>query len=270
MLSSRLPESEGCAAMMRESTRIQYVIATCALLAGGVLDGCVDRPQTQSAPAQAVPPVTSATPPSSAPPAPTPSATPTTPAESATPAAPSTPTTSAPPPTTSAPKGSAAPKPTVPAVSKGQPVTPPKTASTPPKAAVPSATSPAPNNTPAPASAASTAAAPKPAAQPPAAPAAPPLDLTSLEQRLRDTKAIGVFTKLSLKNQVDDLLGQFRAFHKQQSAAALPTLRQKYDLLLLKVLSLLQDGDPPLATAISSSREAIWGILTDPVKFAKI
>ena len=285
MLSSKLPES-GCAAMMRESTRIPYVIATCALLAGVVLDGCADRPRTQSAPAQAVPPAAPATPQPSSPAAPTPSSTPTTPAvptppatsavpaRPAAPATPAAPTAQTPgaasPPTASEPNGSVAPKPTAPPVSKGQPTTPPKTGSTPPKPAAPSATSPAPNGTPAPPSAASTAAAPKPAAQPAAAPTAPALDLTSLEQRLRDTKAIGVFTKLSLKNQVDDLLGQFRTFHKQQSTSALPALRQKYDLLLLKVLSLLQDGDPPLAAAISSSREAIWGILTDPVKFAKI
>jgi hypothetical protein len=100
--------------------------------------------------------------------------------------------------------------------------------------------------------------------------APPPLDLGSLEERLKDTRAIGLFTKLSLKNQVDDLLNQFRAFHKKQATTTLGELRQKYDLLLLKVLSLLQDGDPPLASAISSSREAIWGILTDPEKFAKI
>jgi hypothetical protein len=86
------------------------------------------------------------------------------------------------------------------------------------------------------------------------------LDLASLEQRLRDTHAIGVFTKLSLKNQVDDLLDEFRAAE----------LRQRYDLLLLKVLTLLQDSDPPLASAISASREAIWGILTDREKFQKI
>ena len=42
----------------------------------------------------------------------------------------------------------------------------------------------------------------------------PPLDLASLEQRLKDTKAIGVLTKISLKNQVDDLLSQFRAFYQ--------------------------------------------------------
>jgi hypothetical protein len=101
-------------------------------------------------------------------------------------------------------------------------------------------------------------------------PVAPALDLTSLEQRLRDTRAIGLFTKLSLKNQVDDLLQQFRAFHSGQSKTMLTELRQKYELLLLKVVSLLQDGDPPLAAAVSSSREAIWGILTDPEKFSKI
>jgi hypothetical protein len=79
-----------------------------------------------------------------------------------------------------------------------------------------------------------------------------------------------VFTKLSLKNQVDDLLSQFRAFHTRKTAIPLSELRQRYDLLLLKVLSLLQNGDPPLASAISSSREALWGILSDPQKFAKL
>ena len=44
-------------------------------------------------------------------------------------------------------------------------------------------------------------AAPTPAKQAP-----PPLDLKSLETRLKETEAIGVFTKLALKNQIDDLL----------------------------------------------------------------
>lgn len=96
------------------------------------------------------------------------------------------------------------------------------------------------------------------------------MDLVALEQRLRDTRAIGVFTKLSLKNQVDDLLGRFRDFYNKKSAATLSELRQRYDLLLLKVLSVLQDGDPALAAAISTSREAIWGILADPQKFSKL
>jgi hypothetical protein len=101
-------------------------------------------------------------------------------------------------------------------------------------------------------------------------PAAPTLDLTALEQRLRDTHAIGLFTKLSLKNQVDDLLDEFRAHHRGQANPPLTALRQRYDLLLMKVLTLLQDGDPPLASAINSSREAIWSLLNDPAKLTAI
>jgi hypothetical protein len=128
----------------------------------------------------------------------------------------------------------------------------------------------------APAPEAQTPAAPTPAAPPSAAPPAAPsakaatLDLGTLEKRLRDTKAIGVFTKLSLKNQVDDLLEQFREFHKLRDQSMLTKLRQTYDLLLLKVLSLLQDGDPALARDVSSSREALWGILVDPDKFKNL
>ena len=96
------------------------------------------------------------------------------------------------------------------------------------------------------------------------------LDLNALEQRLRDTHAIGVFTKLSLKNQVDDLLAQFKAFYRGQSQLSLAQLRQNYEVLLLKVVSVLQDGDPALAGAVSSSREAIWSVLQDPKKFATI
>jgi len=101
-------------------------------------------------------------------------------------------------------------------------------------------------------------------------PGAPPLDLTALETRLKETKAIGVFTKIALKNQVDDLLNQFRAHYQGRINTTLPELRQSYDRLLLKVLTLLQDGDPELARAVVASREAIWGILADPAKFATL
>lgn len=113
------------------------------------------------------------------------------------------------------------------------------------------------------------------AATPPAAIATKPapvatLDLKSLEQQLKDTKAIGVMTKLSIKNQVDDLLDQFRAYYQGKLNSPLAELRRSYDLLVMKVLTLLQDGDQALAKALASSREAIWGILSDREKFAKI
>lgn len=109
-----------------------------------------------------------------------------------------------------------------------------------------------------------------PAATPANPGAASPLDLKSLETRLKETRAIGVFTKIALKNQVDALLDQFRAYYQGRLKVTLPQLRRSYDLLLLKVLALLQDADPPLASAIASSRESIWGVLSNPAKFAAV
>lgn len=108
----------------------------------------------------------------------------------------------------------------------------------------------------------------KPAAAP--ARAASTLDLDALEQRLKDTDAIGVFTKIALKNQVDDLLKQIKAYHESNGKPALAQLRQSYDQLLLKVNDVLKNGDPSLASEIMGSREAIWSVLSDPVKFAKL
>jgi hypothetical protein len=114
------------------------------------------------------------------------------------------------------------------------------------------------------------ARAPTPAPPPVAPPAPPALDLNALKEQLKETKAIGVFTKITLKNQVDDLLDQFRDYYQGRAKVTLAELRRSYDLLLMKVLSLLQDADRKLASAIVSSRETIWGMLADPKKFATL
>jgi hypothetical protein len=116
--------------------------------------------------------------------------------------------------------------------------------------------------------------APKPAASPVAAPPAPvaplTLDLNALKERLKQTKAIGIFTKIALKNQVDDLLEQFSEYYEGKGKLTMTDLRRSYNLLMMKVLSLLQDADQTLASAIVSSREAIWGLLADPKTFATL
>ena len=119
---------------------------------------------------------------------------------------------------------------------------------------------------------ASTAAKPGPhAAAATSTPVAPPaLDLAALKEQLKETKAIGVFTKITLRNQVDDLLQQFRDYYQGKAKITMAQLRRSYDLLLMKVLSLLQDADQKLAAAIVFSREAIWGLLADPKKFATL
>jgi hypothetical protein len=177
-------------------------------------------------------------------------------------------------PSTGTPASSAAvtPAPAGPAASAnpapGVASPPPPAPSTPVRANTGTAThAPVPKR-PAPAPAAPGRAAASPA---PATSAAPPaLDLASLEGRLRDTHAIGVFTKLSLKNQVDDLLAQFRAFYAGQDGLTLAGLRHSYELLLMKVVTLLEDADPGLASAVSASREAIWAILSDRNRFKSL
>ncbi len=106
------------------------------------------------------------------------------------------------------------------------------------------------------------------ASAPGAAP--PPLDLKMLTERLKETKAIGFFTKITLRNQVDDLLDRFREYYQGKVTLTMSDLRQSYDLLLMKVLSLLQDADQKLASDIVSSREAIWDLLADAKTFATL
>ena len=111
------------------------------------------------------------------------------------------------------------------------------------------------------------AQAPKPSAPPSASVT---LDLNALKKQLKETKAIGLFTKIALKNQVDDLLDQFRKYYQGKAKIEMMELRRSYNLLMMKVLSLLQDKDQKLASAIVASREAIWGLLSDPKKFANL
>ena len=94
--------------------------------------------------------------------------------------------------------------------------------------------------------------------------------MNKLKVELKNTKAIGLFSKLTLKNQMDDLLDDVRKYHQGQSAVRLADLRRSYELLVMKVLSLVQDDDRKLAAEIVSSREAIWAMLADPKQFSKL
>jgi hypothetical protein len=183
----------------------------------------------------------------------------------------------APGPAAAAPTATAAPAAAAAAAAPGlaEPVTPRAPSKAPskevgiakaaPPAAKPVAKAPAPSAPPAPDAPASTGASVTPPS-----PAKPPLDLNALEARLRATDAIGMFTKIALKNQVEDLLDQFRDFYAGKVKTSLADLRPPYDRLLLKVLALLQDEDPDLARAIVDSREPMWSILADPARFATL
>lgn len=109
--------------------------------------------------------------------------------------------------------------------------------------------------------------------EPEDAPASQPLtaiSLEELEERLVDTDAIGFFTKLELKSQLDDLTERFREFHEASDADELPRLREEFNGLLLKLLTLLQDEDPDLHRDLVRAKPQIWRTFSDPVQFAKL
>jgi len=152
--------------------------------------------------------------------------------------------------------GSARPEPEPAAPGPAVPATPPDAPS-------------APEAPRAPASPPSVPPAGSPAPAAPEEPAPPPLGLEELERRLKETRAIGVFTKLALKGDIDDLLAALRAHH-ERGEHTLAKLRERFDVLVMKVLSLLQDDDPGLAAAVARSREGLWNLLADPREFARV
>jgi hypothetical protein len=107
-----------------------------------------------------------------------------------------------------------------------------------------------------------------PAAQSHSTSGAHEMDLQELEKRVRATRAISVFQKLELQQEVNELLARFRQVHSGQTSE-ISTLRRPYERLIASIQSRL-GRDPQLAGEISASREAIWGVLTDRTKFASI
>ena len=163
------------------------------------------------------------------------------------------------------------PSASAPAAEPAAPATPPAKPAPPTATAKPAPTKPAtPAPTAKPATPPAQAAAKPTTTAPRATSPNPTLDLTALKEQLKSTKAIGLMTKLTLKNQVDDLLDGFRDLYAGKGKSTMPQLRQSYDMLMMKVLSLLQDKDQKLASDIVASREVIWGLLADPKKFAAL
>jgi hypothetical protein len=221
-----------------------------------------EKPVTPPAPKSTAP--ASAQPESGEAPAPgEQAAAPHTAAEPPAPAAPSQPAAvpapSAPAPAPQTTVKPAAPAPVAPAPSAPPPITK-KPATPPPLKSAP----------PAPPATAAGEAGGKTASSAAKTPAPAPLDLKELKQELKDTKAIGIFSKITLKNQMDDLLGRLRKYHQGQPNPPLTDLRRSYELLVMKVQSLVQDDDKKLASDIAASREAIWALLADPKKFATL
>lgn len=84
------------------------------------------------------------------------------------------------------------------------------------------------------------------------------LDLDTLIERLKQTQAIGVLTKLVLRSDVNDLIDEVRRYKRTKGTESqLERIKAHFNGLLLKVLTLLND-DPKLAQDIQRARDNLW------------
>lgn len=88
--------------------------------------------------------------------------------------------------------------------------------------------------------------------------AAAELDIDTLVERLRDTRAIGIFTKLALRNDVEALLDDTQRALVNGKEEEIPKLRSRFDGLVLKTVALLDGRDDELAQDIYQAREFVW------------
>jgi len=93
------------------------------------------------------------------------------------------------------------------------------------------------------------------------------VDLQLLGDMLADTKAIGLFTKLSLKKDIDKVLLRLKKFHDGKSKFTLEQLEEQYDLLLMKIAIYLQDNDLALHKHLCNAWLVIWEDLRDFDRF---
>lgn len=93
-------------------------------------------------------------------------------------------------------------------------------------------------------------------------------DLDALVDRVSHSKALGFFTKLSLKQEIDQLLTGIRAHHDGSEDHPIEELRERYDVMVQKLMILLQEKDQELGQSIHDGREKLWAILSDDKKFA--
>ncbi|HIF52151.1 MAG TPA: hypothetical protein EYQ42_11605 [Thiotrichaceae bacterium] len=94
--------------------------------------------------------------------------------------------------------------------------------------------------------------------------------INNLYEHLGQTKSIGIFTKLSIKNNTARLNKSFAAHHQGKRPPNIKELRERYDLMVQEMMILVQGKDPELAREIYEVRLLLWSYLSDPEKYKLI
>ena len=95
-------------------------------------------------------------------------------------------------------------------------------------------------------------------------------DLNRIINRVTSSKALGFFTKLSLKRDIDRLLDDIKRYHGGKGDSTLDELHERYDALVHNLLILVQDKDEELVKSIDEGRDKLWAMLADEKKFATL
>ena len=88
--------------------------------------------------------------------------------------------------------------------------------------------------------------------------------IEELIDRFAKTKAIGVFTKLSIQTNVTRLHNAFTDYHQGKQPPSIEELRERYDLMVQEMMFLVQEKDSELARDLYASRLLLWSYLSSP------
>lgn len=98
----------------------------------------------------------------------------------------------------------------------------------------------------------------------------PESDLAVLRARIQATAALSIFEKISLRCRVENLLAQFRQYHRDPTAVLLRELHTQFTQLIADLTTQLRVGDPALCRDLQLAQERLWRVLVDPVRFAQL
>ena len=93
------------------------------------------------------------------------------------------------------------------------------------------------------------------------------VDLEILADMLARTTAVSLFTKLSLKKDINKVLARMEEYHAGQGKFSLEQLEEQYNLLLMKIAAHLQDKDLKTHRHLCNAWLVIWEDLKNPERF---
>lgn len=93
------------------------------------------------------------------------------------------------------------------------------------------------------------------------------VDLEILADMLARTTAVSLFTKLSLKKDINKVLARMEDYHAGRGKFSLEQLEEQYNLLLMKIAAHLQDKDLKTHKHLCNAWLVIWEDLKDPARF---